>query len=60
MAQPLPADIGDISELNGLAQIVRDAKVNTAALKLGNVFGDAIKSLKTFLLYVEFLSITKG
>lgn len=35
MAQPLPADIGDISELNGLAQIVRDAEVNTAELKLG-------------------------
>ena len=35
MAQPLLADIGDISELNGLAQIVRNAEVNTAKLKLG-------------------------
>ena len=35
MAQPLPADIGDISELNGLAQIVRNAEVNTAELQLG-------------------------
>lgn len=35
VAQALPADIGDISELNGLAQIVRDAEVNTAKLKLG-------------------------